>query len=115
MTKSQPDELTLSVAERDLVRREFMSRFGEAPSVMEGFHLKRWVTGPNRGKPKLTAGVQSLLACGLITIIDEGHWPRAMFTAEGLLALKRLASDRRLFDPERHRSLIDELMHIPEL
>ena len=107
------DDLQLTTAERELIRREFLSRCGQAVSVTEGFHIKRWVTGPNKGRPKLTAAVQSMLGRGLITIADEGYWPRAHFTEKGLQALKRLAADRRALDPDRHRLLIEELAEIP--
>ena len=103
------DDLQLSAAEREVIRRDFMSRFGEAVSVSEGFLVKRWVTGPNKGRPKLTAAVQGMLDRDLITITDEGYWPRAHFTAKGLQALKRLTADRRALDPDRHRFLLDEL------
>ena len=109
------DDLQLTNAEKDLIRREFMTRFGEAQSVKQGFHLKRWATGPLKGTPKLVAAVQGMLGRNLITVIDEGHWPRAMFTDKGLQALKRLATERRGLDPERHQALIDELSQITEL
>lgn len=103
------DDLDMNRAEREVIRRVFMSRFGEAPSVIEGFHVKRWATGPNKGQPKLTAAVQGMLDRGLITIIDEGYWPRAVFAEKGYRALKRLTADRRALDPYRHRFLIDEM------
>ena len=109
------DSIQLTNAEKDMIRREFMTRFGDAQSVKQGFHLKRWATGPLKGQPKLVAAVQSMLDRDLITVIDEGYWPRAMFTDKGLQALKRLAADRRGLDPERHQLLIDELSQIPEL
>ncbi|MEI8397219.1 MAG: hypothetical protein WCF85_21045 [Rhodospirillaceae bacterium] len=105
-----PDpDLLLNKDEREVVRREFMARFNDAPSITEGFHVKRWATGPNKGTPKLTAAVQGLLERGLITIDDVGHWPRAKFTEKGLRALIIMAADRRALDPDRHRLLIDEL------
>jgi len=76
--------------------------------------MKRWATGAQKGQPKLTAAAQSLRDRGMITVADEGYWPRATFTTKGLQALKGLASDRRMLDPERHRSLIDELDRISE-
>ncbi len=103
------DDLDLNRAEREVIRRVFMSRFGEAPSVQGGFHVKRWATGLNKGQPKLTAAVQGMVDRGLIIITDEGYWPTAKFTTKGLLALKRLTADRRALDPDRHRFLIDEL------
>jgi len=103
------DDLDLNRAQREVIRREFMSRFGEAPSVKAGFHVKRWATGPNKGHLKLTAAVQDMLNRGLITIADEGYWPTANFTAKGFLAIKRLTADRRALDPDRHRFLIEEM------
>ncbi len=108
------DDLQLTTAERELIRREFMTRFGEAPSVKDGFHLKRWATGPDKGRPKLSVAVTGMLDRGLITVVDQGHWPRATFTTKGLLTLKRLASDRRTLDPDRYQSLIDELAQLPD-
>lgn len=107
-------DLSLSPAEREIIRREFMSRYNEAPSVHEGFHVKRWSTGPNKGKPKMTTAVQGMLDRGLITIADEGFWPRAKFTERGLRALKVMAADRRALDPTRYAQLIDELAQIPD-
>ncbi len=108
------EDLILTSAERELVRREFMSGFGDAVSINDGFHLKRWATGPKKGQPKLSPAVQGLIERGLITVDDVGFWPRARFTARGFQALKRMATDRRALDPERHRQLIDELAQLPE-
>jgi hypothetical protein len=108
------DDLLLSPAERDVVRREFMYRFGGALSINEGFHLKRWGSGSKKGEPKLTAATQGLLDRGLIRIVDEGYWPVAFFTDKGVRALKRMAMDRRSLDPERHRLLIQELADISD-
>ena len=70
------DDLDLNRTEREVIRRVFMSRFGEALSVREGLHVKRWATGPNKGQPKLTAAVQGMVECGLITILDEDIGPQ---------------------------------------
>jgi len=108
-----PADLILSRTERDIVRRSFMSRFDEALSVTEGFHVKRWSTGPNKGKPKMTAAVQGMFDRGLITLEEGGYWPRAKFTERGLQALKLMAKDPRALDPEWHRQLIEELTRTP--
>ena len=92
------DDLHLDANEREIVRRELMTRFNDAPSVHEGFHVKRWATGPLKGKPKLTAAVQGMIDRGLIVIEDVGHWPRAKFTERGLRALQMMAADRRALD-----------------
>ena len=89
-----------------------MCRLSDAPSIHEGFHVKRWATGPNKGRPKPDAAVQRMLDRELITIEDVGHWPRAKFTDRGLQALKMIANDRRSLDPELHRQLINELTQI---
>ena len=47
------DDLILNDKEKEFVRREFRALLNEAPSVHDGFRLKRWATGPNKGKVKL--------------------------------------------------------------
>lgn len=108
------DDLILNHAEKEFVRREFRALLNEAPSVHDGFRLKRWATGPNKGKVKLSAAVQGMLDRGLITFEDVGFWPTAKFTERGLRALKLMAADRRAFDPSRYQQLIDELACITD-
>ena len=103
------DNLHLTPPQRELIRREFMSGFGAAPGVTQGFTVKRWATGPQKGRPKLSTAVQGLLDRGLVTLADEGHWPKVLFTAKGIRALKLMAAEPRAFNPEHHRELIDEL------
>ena len=67
------DDFLLTASERELIRRVFMTRGDETPSVTKGFSLKGWATGPNKGKPKLPLEVQGMLDRGLITVIDEAH------------------------------------------
>ena len=50
------DDLQLSGAEREVIRREFISRFGEAASVNEGFLVKRRATGPEQGPAEAHRG-----------------------------------------------------------
>jgi len=108
------DDLILNDKEREFIRREFRALLNDAPSVHDGFRLKRWATGPNKGKVKLSAAVQGMLDRGLITFEDVGMWPKAKFTEKGLRALKLMAADRRAFDPARYQQLIDELAQIPD-
>lgn len=41
-----------------------------------------------------------MLARGLVEVKLDGYGPRACFTAAGIAALRRLAADRRLLDPQ---------------
>ena len=108
------DDLHLTAIERDLIRHEFMTRFDSATNVIEGFNIKRWATGPKKGQPKISGAVQGLIDRGLLTITDQGHWPKAVFTARGLQALKRMAAQPRALDPERYQLFLDQLARIPE-
>ncbi len=108
------DDLYLNSTQREIIRRKFMTRFGVARSITEGFTIKRWTSEARKGQPKLTAPVQAMLDRGLIIIHDVGDSPRALFTDKGFQALKRMAADSRALDPEQHRFLIDELATIPE-
>jgi len=107
------DDLILNDKEKEFVRREFRALLNEAPSVHDGFRLKRWATGPNKGQVKLSTAVQGMLDRGLITFDDVGLWPKAKFTEKGLRALQLMAADKRAFDPARYQRLIDELSQIP--
>lgn len=103
---------TLTAKERALIRNEFMIRFGTPPRLADGILVKRWVTGPNRGKPKPSQTIQGLLDRGLMDLPDDGgHWLRARFTAAGIVALRELAEDRRVLPPIEYQHLLDELGH----
>jgi hypothetical protein len=96
--------------ERDRIRTEFMSRWGQTPSLRAGIVLPRWVTGPNQGQPKLNAPVRSMLARGLVEIVEpEGRLPVARFTAAGVEALRAMARDRRFLPPDEYGHLLEEL------
>jgi len=112
--RTMTDDLILTNAEKEFIRREFRALLNEAPSIHDGFRLKRWVTGPNKGKVKLSTATQGMVDRGLITFEDVGFWPRAKFTDKGLQALKLMAVDRRAFDPARYQRLIDEVAQVPD-
>src|SRR3954451_23846850 len=98
------DTPTFTKKDRDLIRLEFMDRFGSAASIHEGFWLRLWATGPRKGQPKIPTAVQSLIDRGLVEIVEEdARLPRAVFTDEGLQALVEMADDARAFrPPERY-------------
>ena len=108
------DDLILTLAQREFVRREYRALINDAPSIHDGFRLRRWTTGLNKGKVKLSTAVQGLLDRGMITFEDVGFWPKATFTEKGLRALKLMAADRRALDPSRYQRLIDELDQISD-
>lgn len=100
----------LSAQERALIRNEFMVRFAQAPRLEAGILVKRWATGPNKGKPKPGAVIQGMLDRGLLELRDDGaHWLRARFTAAGLAALLQMAKDQRALPPGEYRHLLEEL------
>ena len=104
-----PSPPCFSVAERELIRREFGTHFGEYPKLADGILLRTWRDGPHKGEPKLPAAVQSMLERGLVEVRKERLWARATFTEAGLAALRALAADRRFLPPERFQHLRQEL------
>ncbi len=101
--------LAFTAQERELLRRELGRHFGQDPSAADGLFLRRWRSGPQAGQPKLPPAIQSMLARGLVEVRTERGWPRAFFTAAGLVALRRLLQDRRAMDPVRFAHLRHEL------
>ncbi len=101
---------TFTAKERALIRNEFMTRFGPPPKLADGVLVKRWVTGPNKGKPKPSLTIQGLLDRGLMELPDDGgHWLRARFTAAGIEALRAMAEDQRALPPTEYQHVLDEL------
>jgi|GEM_PF-1134858 len=102
--------VVFTAEEREVIRTAFMVRFGSAPRVAEGFTLRRWSGGANKGEVKLTKAQQRMLEHGLIRVVDDGSpWPRAFFTESGLVALRVMAADPRLLNPDQYGHLIQEL------
>lgn len=101
--------------ERALIRRVFRARWGGARSLHEGFFLRRWRSGPQRGTPKVGAPLQSMLARGLVEIVDpEAGFPFACFTSAGIAALRALAQHRGMLPPDQYGHLIKELETFPD-
>src|ERR1700712_1687614 len=98
-----------TTAERNLLRSEFMIRFGQPPSLAEGLWLRAWRGGPQAGQPKIPAAVASMLERGLVEIGPNNIGFRARFTASGIAALKLLAQDRRALDPKQFAHIRQEL------
>ena len=102
-----------TVAERNLIRSEFMDRWGEAQSLREGIWLRRWAAGPNAGKPKIKSVVQSMLDRGLVEIVDpSAACPRPASQPAGIEALRAMAANRKQLPPEEYGHLIEELQQL---
>jgi hypothetical protein len=97
--------------DRELLRMEFMDRFGSAVSIHDGFWVKRWSTGPRKGQPKISPTLASLIERDLLRVVEAvDGMPRACFTDAGLRALIALADDRRAFQPpQRYAHLLAEI------
>ena len=98
-----------NTAERNLLRNEFLIRFGQAPSLAEGIWLRVWRGGPQAGQPKIPTAVASMLERGLVEIGPNRIGFRVRFTATGIAALKLLAQDRRALDPKQYAHIRQEL------
>ena len=86
-----PDETAaLSSAERAYIRRELHGFFGTLPTAAEGFMLRTRRTGPEAGRPKLPPAASSLVARGLMQVVEGRPWHRLVFTEAGLAALRAM-------------------------
>ena len=101
--------------ERELLRRELGTRFGQPPSLADGLFLRTWRGGEHKGEPKIPPAVRSMRERGLVEIRLGRMGPRAFFTEAGLAALRQLLQDRRAMDPVRFAHLRRELgLDVPE-
>src|SRR5664279_1709207 len=96
-------------SERAYIRTELDIFFSTLPTVAEGFLLKTWRGGPDRGKPKLSPVAKGLLDRGLMRLDTSERLPRLVFTETGIDALRAMMSDRRLADPKKFAHIRQEL------
>jgi hypothetical protein len=106
--------LDLMPGERAYIRSELDQFFGTLPTVAEGFHLKVWRGGAQKGEPKLSPAAKSLVDRGLMRLDQSGRLPRVFFTEDGRAALRRMMADRRLADPVKFAHVRKELGLDPE-
>ena len=115
MTQTQPAPIAgFTPGERAYIRNELDIFFSTLPSVAEGFQLKTWRGGPERGKPKISPVAKSLLERGLMRLDTGERLARLVFTETGLAALRAMMSDRRLADPKKFAHIRQELGIDPE-
>jgi hypothetical protein len=101
--------LGFTPSERAYIRTELDIFFSTLPTVAEGFMLKTWRGGPERGKPKISPVAKGLLDRGLMRLDLRGRLPRLVFTETGIAALRAMMSDRRLADPKKFAHVRQEL------
>ena len=98
-----------TTAERDLIRNNFMVRFGQAPRLDDGIWLRTWRAGDQAGQPKIPKTVAGLIKRGLVEVGPGHYGPCARFTPAGLNALRAMAQDRRALDPKQYAHVREEL------
>ena len=98
-TSDSPSSADFSLAEREYIRRELDQFFSTLPSVAEGFQLRTWRGGEQKGQPKLPPPAKTLVDRGMMRIDRSANIPRLFFTEPGAAALRRMMGDRRFADP----------------
>jgi hypothetical protein len=110
MTETQTaPSVVFTPNERAYIRNELDIFFSTLPTVAEGFMLKTWRGGPDRGKPKISPVAKGLLERGLMRLDTGERLPRLVFTETGLAALRAMMSDRRFADPKKFAHVRQEL------
>ena len=109
MTSDNRTIVVLSSGEREYIRRELDVFFSTLPSVADGFQLRTWRGGPQKGQPKLPPPARSLVDRGLMRLDTSHSIPRLFFTEAGTTALRQMMADRRLADPVKFAHVRQEL------
>jgi hypothetical protein len=110
MTRStSPGAPGFTPAEREYIRRELDQFFSTFPSVAEGFQLRTWRGGPQKGQPKLSPPAKTLVDRGLMRLDRSSNIPRLFFTGTGMVALRHMMGDRRFADPVKFAHVRREL------
>jgi hypothetical protein len=110
MTKSDsPAAAEFTPAEREYIRRELDQFFSTLPSIAEGFQLRTWRGGPQKGHPKLSPAAKTLVDRGLMRTDRSTNIPRLFFTGAGIAALRQMMADRRFADPVKFAHVRREL------
>ena len=108
-TSDSPSASAFTSAERDYIRRELDQFFSTFPSVAEGFQLRTWRGGPQKGQPKMPPPAKTLVDRGLMRIDRSSNLPRLFFTGAGMAALRQMMGDRRFADPVKFAHVRQEL------
>ncbi len=108
-TTEPPTPAAFTAAERDYIRSQLTMFFSTLPTVAEGFALKTWAGGLQRGQPKVPQAAAGLVTRGLMRLDVTARWPRLFFTDAGLAALRAMMADARLADPVKFAHVRQEL------
>jgi hypothetical protein len=100
--------------EREYIRRELDQFFSTLPSVAEGFQLRTWRGGPQKGQPNLPPPAKAVVDRGLMRIDRSANIPRLFFSETGTAAQRRMMTDRRFADPVKFAHVRRELRIDPE-
>lgn len=103
------EPVAFTPSERDCIRSQLTMFVSTLPTVAEGFPLRTWAGGPQRGQPKVPQVAAGLVARGLLRLDAAARWPRLFFTDAGLAALRAMMADTRLADPARFAHVRQEL------
>jgi hypothetical protein len=110
MTPSDnPTASGFTSAEREYIRRELDQFFSTLPSVADGFQLRTWRGGPQKGEPKLPPPAKTLVDRGLMRLDRSSTIPRLFFTSAGMATLREMMRDRRFADPVKFAHIRREL------
>jgi len=105
----------LTPAERQYIRRELDQFFSTLPSVADGFQVRTWRGGPQKGQPKLPPPARALVDRGLMRVDQSSSIPRLFFTGSGIVALRQMMADRRFADPVKFAHVRWELGIDPDV
>jgi hypothetical protein len=108
-TSDSPSASAFTSAERDYIRRELDQFFSTFPAVAEGFQLRTWRGGPQKGQPKMPPPANTLVGRGLMRVDRSSNLSRLFFTGAGMAALRQMMGDRRFADPVKFAHVRREL------
>ncbi len=108
-TSDRPCRAEFTPSERDYIRRELDRFFSTLPSVAEGFQLRTWRGGPQKGQSKLPPPAKSMVGRHLMRLDQSANIPRLFFTDSGMAALRRMMANRRLVDPVKFAHVLLDL------
>ena len=109
ITSVMPSVTPFTPSEREYIRRELDQFFSTLPTVAEGFQLRTWRGGTQKGQPKLPPPAKNLIDRGFMRLDTSRSIPRLFFTETGMMGLRQMMADKRLADPGKFAHVRREL------